>query len=214
MTRHKVTLLLDKDNNWIEPYLLKSNLLKSNSKFEVTISHNHFEVKNQSIVFILGYTKILNDNFLISNELNLVIHESKLPKGKGFSPVQWQILEGSTFIPVYLIEATSRVDSGDIIYKYGFKLFGGELFNEIRDKQAEATIFVVSEFLKKYPDFTREKQIGVESYYPRRGVGDGELDIEKSIREQFNLLRIGNNDGWPSFFYIEGKKYFIKIYRE
>ena len=29
---------------------------------------------------------------------------------------------------------------------------------------------------------------------------DGELDISKKIQENFNLLRVGNNDAWPSFF--------------
>ena len=45
-------------------------------------------------MFVIGYTKILPKEFLEGNKLVLVIHESDLPKGKGFSPVQWQILEG------------------------------------------------------------------------------------------------------------------------
>lgn len=214
MKKNKVTFLLDKKNNWIELFLLSSKLINYSEKYNIKISHNHMEVQDQDIVFILGYTKILNEDFLKSNKLNLVIHESALPKGKGFAPVQWQILEEAKFIPVCLIEATSNVDSGDIIYRHKIELSGFELYEEIRKKQAEATIKIISEFLKIYPNFNREKQTGPDSFYRKRGINDGELDIDKSIKQQFNLLRIGNNDGWPSFFYYEGKKYFLKIYSE
>ena len=214
MKKNNVTFLLDKNNNWIELFLLNSILIKGNNEYNIKISHNHLEVQSQDIVFILGYTKILNDAFIKSNKLNLVIHESALPKGKGFSPVQWQILEGAKSIPVCLIEATSEVDSGDILYKHNIELSGFELFEEIREKQAEATIKIISEFLKIYPDFNREKQSGSDSFYRKRGINDGELDIDKSIKQQFNLLRIGNNQKWPSFFHYEGKKYLLKIYSE
>ena len=54
---------------------------------------NLSKIKNFEIVFILGYTKILSNTFLKKNRFNLVVHESNLPLGKGFAPVQWQILE-------------------------------------------------------------------------------------------------------------------------
>ena len=214
MKKIEVTFLLDKNNNWIEPYLMNSNLFNGNDLYNIKKSHNHLEVQSQDIVFILGYTKILDYDFLKSNKLNLVIHESSLPKGKGFAPVQWQILEGVKFIPVCLIEATNEVDSGDIVYRHVIELSGFELYDEIREKQANATIYIISEFLKKYPDFNREKQSGSDYFYRKRRINDGELDIDKSIKQQFNLLRIGNNEEWPSFFYYEGKKYLIKIYSE
>ena len=214
MNKYKVTFLLDKSNNWIESFLLNSALTKANTKFEIQISNNYLETQGQDIVFILGYTKILDEEFLKSNKLNLVIHESALPKGKGFAPVQWQILEGAKFIPVCLIEANSLVDSGDIVFRHTFELSGFELYEEIRERQAAATIKIISEFLNIYPNFKREKQSGLESFYPKRGIKDGELDIDKSIKQQFNLLRIGNNEEWPSFFYYDGKKYLLKIYTE
>jgi len=54
--------------------------------------------------------------------MNLVVHESDLPRGKGFAPVKWQILDGKKEIPVCLLETTEQVDSGDILGKYTFNL--------------------------------------------------------------------------------------------
>ena len=58
------------------------------------------------------------------------------------------------------------------------------------------------------------EQSGEESFYPRRLPKDSELDINKSIDEQFNLFRIVDNDKYPAFFIKNGKKYVLKIYEE
>ena len=122
--------------------------------------------------------------------------------------------EGANKITVSLIEANNNVDGGDIILQSELKLHGLELYNEIRLKQAEVTFNLISEFLKKYPNHERIKQVGEGSFFPKRNPEDGELDINKTIKEQFNKLRIGNNDSWPSFFKINGKKFIIKIYND
>ena len=207
-TQMNVSILLDTRNNWIEKYIKKSKIV---NKYQIKIEYNLGKIIDQDIVFIIGYTKILDQDFLQKNILNIVCHESYLPQGKGFAPVQWQILEGKSEIPVVLIEANKIVDSGDILLRTSFQLTGEELYPEIRKKQAEATIKAIHQFLEKYPDINREKQIGIESFYQKRTQKDSELNIKKSIEEQFNLLRISNNKEWPAFFYIGKKKYIIKI---
>ena len=44
--------------------------------------------------------------------------------------------------------------------------------------------------------------------YPKKIV---ELNINKSIKEQFNLLRIADPENYPSFFYKNGKKIILKV---
>ena len=54
-------------------------------------------------------------------------------------------------------------------------------------------------------------QKGDVSYYPRRTIEDSELDVDKTIREQFNLLRVVDNDNYPAFIKMHDKKYILKI---
>lgn len=211
--RYQVTLLLDERNNWIEPFLPQLGDIDPDCKYNVSISYNPSQVTRQQIVFIIGYTKILDSDFLSKNDLNLIIHESDLPYGKGFSPVQWQILEGKKTIPVCLIEAVERFDAGDIILRDQIELDGGELYDDIRAKQIEVTFRLIREFLSVYPVYERLPQVGDQSIFPRRTAKDGELDPDKTIREQFNLLRIGNNEKWPSHFHLNGHQYILKIYK-
>jgi len=55
------------------------------------------------------------------------------------------------------------------------------------------------------------EQGGGETFYEKRDKEGSKLDIDKTIREQFNLLRIVNNDDYPAFFELEGNRYILKI---
>ncbi len=208
----KIAFVFDKKNSWIFDFFQRHKFDGENYSF--TYLFDIDEVYDFDIVFLLGQTKIFPKEVLKRNKLNLVVHESDLPKGKGFAPVQWQLLDGCSEITVSLIEAAERFDSGDILNQSTILFDGTELYDEIRQKQAFASIEIISDFLKSYPNISRSKQTGNESFYPKRTSDDGELDISKTIEENFNLLRVGNNDEWPSFFYHKGVKYIIKIFKE
>ena len=68
--------------------------------------------------------------------------------------------------------------------------------------------------LDKTNDWLNNNTIFLGHEFKKDNLKDSELDIKKSIEENFNLLRIGNNEKWPSFFNYKGKKYIIKIYEE
>ena len=206
----KVAFLFDKKNDWI--YSFFSNYKFKLKGYDIYDLFDADKVNNFDIVFLLGYTKILPKEFLLRNKLTLVVHESDLPEGKGFAPIQWQILQGRSEITISLIEAADLVDSGDIYLQSKIIFDGTELYEEIREKQAKATLDIINSFFQSYPNITPKSQFGKESFYPKRNLDDGELDITKTLEDNFNLLRIGNNDAWPSFFYFRGKKYILKIF--
>ena len=208
----KAAILLDKENNWIKNYFPK--VLTKRKDIKINLFYHPKKIRKYDIVFLLGYTKILKDDFLNSNNLVLVVHESNLPKGKGFAPIQWQILEGKNKITFSLIEAASKFDSGDIIDQEELTLSGLELYDEIRFKQAKITFRLIKRFLKKYPKYDKTKQTGESSFYRKRNAKDSELDINLSIKNLFPLLRVVNNEKWPAFFKINGSKYILKIYKK
>ncbi len=215
MPEIKVAVLLDPNNNWLDKYIRQIEKIDNlKERYCFYFSDSPEEIKNFDIVFILGYTKILKKAFLESNGLNLVVHESNLPEGKGFSPVQWQVLDGRNVITVCLLEATDEVDSGDIFEKGLIELNGYELFDGIRKKQASATIGLIRKFLDKYPNIVRTKQFGKETFYKKRTIEDDELDVDKTLRELFNHFRIAHNEKNPLFFIIDGHQYYLKVYKD
>ena len=208
----EVAFLFDKNNDWIFHHIPESILRSKTFKFHTFFEHE--KIRSFEIVFVLGYTKILKEPFLTNNKNIFLVHESNLPSGKGFSPVQWQILEGKNTIKISLIKLSQELDGGDIIKQMNMILDGTELYEEIRLKQATVTFKIIENFLKQYPNFKSKPQSGKSTFYRKRKITDSELNINEKLKDLFPLLRIGNNEKWPSFFKFKGNTYIIKIYKK
>ena len=207
-----VQILVDNKNSWILPYAEELvSLIKENGA-QCRLLHEHSEVSKGDILCLLSCEKIFKD--LSLNRNNIVVHESDLPRGKGWSPVSWQILEGKNEIPVTLFEADEKVDAGYIYNKRIIELDGSELIDEIRYKQGRMTQSLILDFIFNFPRNKGEEQKGKESFYPRRFPKDSELDPEKNLKEQFNLLRICDNERYPAYFYLNSRKYILKIFQD
>jgi methionyl-tRNA formyltransferase len=211
--KYKITFLLDRSNLWFEKQL-KNFDFNLDSKYIFKISKNHNNIKNQNIVFPLSYTKILPESFLQKNDLVLIAHPSKLPKDKGFAPLQYQVLENKNKFYISLIKAVKKVDAGPIYLQNTFILNGTELSDEIRNIQGLQFLKIIKDFLIKYPNIKSKKQNGKSNFNKRRFPKDSQLSINQTIKKQFNHLRINDNKLYPSFFFFKGQKYIIKIYKE
>ncbi|MBI5139836.1 MAG: methionyl-tRNA formyltransferase [Candidatus Vogelbacteria bacterium] len=208
----RISILVNR-KSWIIPYARKlAGLLLRNHKVIIVFDHNR--VTRGDMLVILSYEKLVPKNILRKNEHNLVVHESALPKGKGWSPLTWQILEGKNDIPITLFEATERADSGDIYFRDRMMFVGHELIDELRNKQGEKTISLILKFMRNYGRLKPRRQKGPQSFYRRRKPGDSELDINKPLINQFNLLRVVDNVRYPGFFKYRGRKYILRIYKD
>ena len=207
-----VQILCDNPNSWIVPYAFKLTSLIKKMGNEAIFHNNPDEIISGDILVLLSCEKLFER--LNLNKHNLVVHESALPKGKGWSPLTWQVLEGNNSIPVTLIEATEKIDSGAIYEQCVIQLDGTELVDELRELQGSTTISLVVNFVENYPNNIAKEQAGESSFYPKRTPRDSQLDINLSIAEQFNLLRVSDNERYPAWFEMNGNKYLLKIYRK
>lgn len=182
--------------------------------YNVSFSNDPNEVPVGGIVLYLSCEKIYSKDFLGKNTHNLVVHASALPRGKGWSPLTWQILEGKNSIPITLFEATEKVDAGKIYHQSTLELKGNELLDEIREKLAEKILELVTAFIEEYPNISGKPQEGKGTFYKKRDPRNSELDPKKTLEEQFNLLRVVDNERYPAFFRHKGRKYTLKIYSE
>ncbi len=210
----RVILICDNVNSWIIPYLKKAETKLKDLKHNVEVVYSYKDIKKGDLAFFLSCENIASEEILNLNKKNLVVHESDLPKGKGWSPLTWQILEGKNQIPITLFEAANKVDSGDIYMQDEIVLSGYELLPEIKNLQGEATIELILKFVELYSNIEGVKQIGESTFYAKRTPKDSELDVNKTINEQFNLLRVVDNERYPAYFIKGNYKYYLRIERE
>ena len=77
---------------------------------------------NLDILFIIGWHKIVPQVVLDTATLRLGIHSSLLPKDRGSSPINWQIIRGETAGGVTLFHLTTDVDAGDIVDSEAYEI--------------------------------------------------------------------------------------------
>lgn len=212
MSKKVVSILIDNPNSWIVPFG-KVLLEKVKSMdFDVTLVHSQEDIPNGFTSFYLGCEKIVKPKNLKKNTHNIVVHPSDLPKGRGFSPLAWQIEEGCNKICLTLFEAVEGVDAGPFYLKDWLSFDGTELNDEIKLKQGLKTVELCERFLKEMP--APIDQEGEPTFYERRTKKSSELDPTKSIEEQFEKFRVVDNERYPAFFYLRDEKYILKIYKE
>jgi UDP-2,4-diacetamido-2,4,6-trideoxy-beta-L-altropyranose hydrolase len=195
-----LAILSDK-HSWLNHYLPQLVLAWLHQGHRVQWTHDVDRLSSGDLCFYLSCGQIVSKSILDQFCNNLVVHESDLPRGKGWSPLTWQILEGKNRIPVTLFEAAEKVDSGDIYLQEWLEFEGHELLDELRQAQAKATLRLCSQFVDQYPEILKQAQpqTGTESFYPRRRARDSQLDINVPLVEQFNLLRVVDNEKYPAF---------------
>jgi len=205
-----IGVLMDNPNSWMWEYIeLFLQTLKDFSK-TVTIYRSARELKKGDILFILSCDQRVKPKELQWHKHNIVIHASDLPKGKGWSPVSWQIEQGINKIPITLFEANPQLDDGDWYLKDHIETQGHELIHEIRYLVFKTLHGMAKTFLSRYP-LEAHPQNGEESFFDKRTEKNQELNVTKSIQEEFNKLRVCDNERYPAHFTLHGHTYIIKI---
>ena len=211
----KINILVSK-NSWANSY--KSEIKKALKKFSKTISfsNNHKKTKkNTDVNIIFSYFRKIERKYLNYSKYNIIPHESKLPSGKGMSPLSWQLLENKNSVFFSLIEAASSFDSGRIYLQKKVIIPKSILFKEIKKIQLSTNLKLIIKFLtklKKNKTVDGIKQKGKSTFYRKRSIKDSLINIDKSIKSQFNLLRICDPDNYPAYFKYKNRTYLIKIF--
>lgn len=208
----KVTLLSDADS-WLNAWLPELKTAFEADGHAVRWIHDPAQLVTGDVAFFLSLSRVVAADLRGRHAHNLVVHESALPHGRGWSPLTWQVLEGRNQIPVTLLDAADAVDAGEIHAQAVISLRGDELVQELRAAQAAATIQLCRDFIANYPFNLADSrpQTGEASFYPRRRPADSRLDPDKTLREQFNLLRVCDPERYPAFLELGGRRYEIRI---
>ena len=171
------------------------------------------QAKGGDICFLISCTEILPAEFMDKYTHVLVIHASDLPKGRGWSPHIWAIIEGQEELTVTLLEASEEVDCGDIWHKSTHQIPKYFLYSDIIEVVNRAHVDLIDyavEHNGTVDPLPQDLHIA-PTYLPKRTPADSEISAYESIASQFNLLRVCDNNRFPSFFHLHGKKFKITI---
>lgn len=170
-----------------------------------------------SALLFYGWSWILPEKITDKN-ICVGLHPSPLPKYRGGSPIQNQIISGEKESAVTLFKIGKGLDDGPIYYQKNFSLNGNldKIFNRISNIGIELTNKLLNDFengtVKSYKQNESEA-----TTYKRRNPNQSELKINElekmTAKEIHNHIRAVQGQGYPNAYIIgsNGKKcYLIK----
>jgi len=212
---NSITLLCSDVNHPIFPYL-KAWKDKNSKKYQINLLNTVDEIQEEGeILFLISCSQIVTDKTKSLFQHTLVLHASDLPTGRGWSPHVWDVISGKDNLTLSLLDAKEPVDTGDIWRKVTIPLNGTELFNDINDVLFKAELSLIEWACVNYKSSNATPQSAEKStYYRKRTPQDSELELDKTLESQFNLLRVCDPDRFPAFFYKNGQRYNVRIEKD
>ena len=175
-------------------------LLSSPKKLTI----NYLKRKKPEIIFFPDWSWII-PNEIISNYKCICFHESNLPKFRGGSPIQNQIIRGVTKTKTTAFIMNEKIDAGDIILQKNLSLEGS--IQEIFSRMAENDYSLILKIING--KYRRKKQSGKPTSYSRRKPKDSELkSLNHSKNYLYNFIRM-LEDPYPNAFIRIGKQKLI-----
>lgn len=209
----RVTIVTD-SRGWFDPFADALEQRLTDAGDTVSRALSQAEIREGDVAFYLSCTQIAKPETMALHALNVVVHASDLPKDRGFSPIVWSILEGASEIVVSAIEMTEKADEGDILLQRRLRFDGHELNTELRDDLGRMVCTICEDLMAQESPPVGRPQVGEPTWRRRRGPEDSALDPNKTIAEQFDLLRVVDNDRYPAFFDHRGTRYILKISKD
>ena len=169
---------------------------------------------NPDIILWYGWSWIVPDRIL-DKYTSLCLHPSPLPKYRGGSPIQNQIINGEKISAVTIFKMGKGLDDGDIISQSIFSLEGDikDIFKRMSDLGFSSTFDIITKGF-----FLREQDHKQATLCKRRKLSDSEItinEIKNNTAEYLhNKIRM-LTDPYPNA-YIKckdgSKLYLIKSY--
>jgi methionyl-tRNA formyltransferase len=191
------------------------------SKIEINekylINHKDYSLLDSlkpNLVFFIGWSDII-PNEIVEKYTCICLHPSPLPKYRGGSPIQNQIINEEKNSAVTFFIMDTKLDNGDIIYQ-PYLCLNGKLSKIFKDIELIG-IEYINKIIKDYQDNNLKiyKQDNSEAtFFKRRKESDSEITINEFLNNEplylYNKIR-SLNDPYPNAFIKckNGKKLFI-----
>tara|TARA_B100000989_G_scaffold235041_1_gene181845 strand:+ start:85 stop:969 length:885 start_codon:yes stop_codon:yes gene_type:complete len=175
-------------------------------------------IKNNNVDFslICGFPYIFkSDTINKPKYCTLNLHAGKLPKYRGGSPLNWQIINGEKKIGLSIIKINRKIDQGPIVADTSFilkKKYDIAKVHSISNNLFPKLLYKSIRLILKNPKKNFYKQIKKNSkYYKQRTDQDGRINWrDSSIENIFNLVR-AITEPYPCAFTFDSKRKKVRI---
>ena len=194
--------------------------LKNEFKFDLHYVKNIAESKNikllseskLDVLFIIGWHRIVPKEVLDTASIKIGIHSSLLPKDRGSSPINWNIIRGETKGGVTLFHLTTAVDSGPTIDSIPYSIDAQDTVQTVYFKASSASLLLLQNNWEQIHQQNIKSKIQNEkeaTINERRKPSDGLIDWNNNTKKCYDWIRALTHPYPGAFTYFKNKKLII-----
>lgn len=167
------------------------------------------------LIFFIGWSEIIPSE-IVNNNFCICLHPSPLPKYRGGSPIQHQIINGETESAVTFFKMTDKLDAGPILQQEIFELSGDltQVLSRIKNLGSVMVRSIIYEYQKGTLKLTEQDE-SQATFYKRRTPKQSEITLDELMNstavDLHNKIR-ALQDPYPNA-YIKlnnGEKLYLK----
>jgi len=162
------------------------------------------------LMIIAGYSQIFKEEILgIAKHGVLNLHAGPLPKYRGGSPLNWQIINGENQIGISVITVDKGIDTGSVMAEKKFPLCVNDTIKNIQDKANNFFPNLVFKAIKKIEEGLAGKAQSNRRaiYWHQRNDADGKIDFNLMTADQvLRRIRALSNPYPGAWALYNGKK--------
>jgi methionyl-tRNA formyltransferase len=172
-------------NNLDDEFILISNKRLCTKEF--------IDIIAPDVIFFYGWSWIVPSN-IVDNYTCLCLHPSILPKYRGGSPIQNQIISGETVSAVSIFKMGNGMDDGPIYYQKSFPLDGylDKIFDNIESLGCKGTVKFITDYKNGHVHFVEQIHDDA-TFCKRRTPKDSEIKPEDFLKHDskyfFDMVR-------------------------
>ncbi len=200
--------------DWAKEIYKNISCKKKNKKFfhfnKKGLSKKIFKLKPDIILFYGWSWKI--DKKIYEKYNSFMLHPSNLPKYRGGSPIQNQIIRGVNYSAVTIFKINKIIDGGDIYYQKKISLKGD--LNIIFKRIIKIGIIGTNKILNQKNIKFRKQNHSKATYFKRRKPEESEITFNelkfKSSKYIKNKIRMLDDPYPNAFIKLKNAKLYIK----
>lgn len=165
------------------------------------------------IAFVIGWRHLITkEAYRIPPKGTLVVHDSLLPKYRGFAPMNWAIINGENKTGVTLFHIADGVDCGPIVDQLATTITPQDTAKTVDEKIIKLYEELIIENLPGLASGTTKsvpQDDAIATYTCKRTPEDGAIHWNKPALDIYNLIR-GLTRPFPgAYTTLRGKKMLI-----
>lgn len=195
-----------------EKYFENNKIREINNVNEISFL-NQIRSLKPSIFVVAGFSQIFKKDLIDIPEYGVLnLHAGPLPKYRGGSPLNWQLINGEEKIGISIIKMKEGIDNGNIIEYEFFERAQNDNISDLHKKANKIfpflTINAIQKLLDGFNGFDQDESKAI--YWHQRNDEDGLINLKKKSTEIMLFIKALTHPYKGAWTTYQGKK--LRIY--